>query len=69
MNRGRMQVYADKDALAWKFRATAFRHAADYAKGFRADPLLVKALLASMRSSSVAMRHALKESASRRAAA
>ncbi len=69
MNRGRMRVYADKDALSWKFRAVAFRHAADYAKGFRADPLLIKGFLCSMRCASVAMRHALAESANRRTAA
>lgn len=68
MNAGRMRVYNEPQANAWRWRAVAFRYAADLARGFSADPILIKAYLSAMRAASSEMRKSLN-AAERKAAA
>jgi len=56
MTRGAIDAYTSRLGSYWLGRAIAFRHAADTAKGYRADTFLIRSLRGSMRSAAYKVR-------------
>lgn len=56
MNRGKMEAFCSKRGVLWLGMALAYRQSAEMAKGYRADPDLIRNHRLSMRTSAYKMR-------------